>query len=1434
MKGRPAAGTAAAALALSLALLLVPPAAAAPSGWGSAVALESNAAGSALSPAVAFDAAGNGFAVWYQSDGARSSIWASVYAPATGWGAPALLETDDAGDAVLPQVAASASGDAFAVWRQSDADRANIWAARYAAGAGWQNATLLEADDRGWAQAPRVAADAAGNAVAVWSQGDGNYSSIFAARYAGGVGWEAPALLEGADGDAQDPAVALDASGAGTAVWSQFDGTRNNVWAARLAPGAGWGTPVLLERSDTGWALAPKVAAGSTGDALAVWQQSDGVRTNVWGARYQAGLGWGAPELVERSDSGDALRAEVAVDGAGNGVAVWHQFAGARFGVFGNRYVGGAGWGSPAALDGGAGGDAVLPDVAVDPSGNAVAAWYQYDGTRNNVWAARFVPGAGWGAPSLLESSDAGNAADPAVAVDAGGNATAVWHAWDGARFQAWSNRFAVPTAPSAPTGLSATALDGRVDLSWQPPAEDGGANLTGYNVYRGPAADSLTLLAFVAGTLNYSDGSASNGARYFYAVTALNGFREGARSAPFEAAPVGAPSAPRAVTVEGGDGRATVAWLEPATDGGLAVQGYRVYRSAAGGPASLAGSPNSSASFNDTGLDNGVAYTYTVSAVNVAGEGPESAGVMATPIGPPPPPRGLAATQGPGRASITWQAPISSGGSPITGYSLYRAAPGSNLTLLVALGDLLLFDDLGLRNGVTYTYLVRAVNEFGVGRGSEVFLVTPLGPPAAPAIEDISVVAGAVGLRWSAPSDTGGSPITGYVVYRRSASGNATRLVDLGLTLEYTDGGLAFDQGYYYQVSAVNALGEGPRSAVAGATLGARPDTTKPTVAITSPAPGAGPAAGAVRFAGTASDDVALLKVEVSTDGVSWTAVAAVPRATLPGVDWTAELTLAEGARTLFVRATDASGNDATASVSVAVGPAAAPPPSAGADVSSGSAGLIGLAVAGAGGAAGAWALLVLGRRRRQGAAGGPDLVEPQAAVPAPRRPPRAPVAVQANTAPPHAAGAEGQPRRTYLVEDLFLLYHDGRVIFSRGGLGAGAVEDPDSVGVMLVAVQDFIRDSFKKGEAVDRMSYGDNAILLRKGEHIILGVTVFGETDAAFVDLLQEMVGKVEGTYAGIIEEWDGNKTRFKKVEDLLAPLFKPTSDLTRADVLLATNQPVVDMISGVEFFQGYVRLKIAVVNNTPSVITGVTVDLDLNKEVLRLQRIEPAGYRFEGTKASVGVLHTGEKVTLAYYFDPQMCMVSVIDGTCRYKDHEGGIHTVSMKSRKAEVVCPLFFTREQANTAVLRRLVESDLKQFDVKAFTIGAKAEEGALHDLFEEMKALMLAHDVQLVRTFESHEPYRGEAWFYGKTQKGFQTVMRCALDGEARRAEYYVAAASMRAVTGLLAELAHQFDQAARDRFASLKVEGLFDEELKRTYADPVRVGKLIEGVAPS
>src|SRR5437879_10899724 len=99
---------------------------------------------------------------------------------------------------------------------------------------------------------------------------------------------------------------------------------------------------------------------------------------------------------------------------------------------------------------------------------------------------------------------------------------------------------------------------------------------------------------------------------------------------------------------------------------------------------------------------------------------------------------------------------------------------------------------------------------------------VAPLLLPTLPsAPQNLQAVAGdgQVTLTWDPPSDDGGAPILLYTIYRGNSSGGESFLITVALVTTYIDLTVSNGVLYFYQVSATNAVGEGPRSNEASAT---------------------------------------------------------------------------------------------------------------------------------------------------------------------------------------------------------------------------------------------------------------------------------------------------------------------------------------------------------------------------------------------------------------------------------------------------------------------------------------------------------------------------------------------------------------------------------------------------------------------------------------
>ena len=74
--------------------------------------------------------------------------------------------------------------------------------------------------------------------------------------------------------------------------------------------------------------------------------------------------------------------------------------------------------------------------------------------------------------------------------------------------------------------------------------------------------------------------------------------------------------------------------------------------------------------------------------------------------------------------------------------------------------------------------------------------------------------------MSWKAPTSTGGSPLTGYRIYRGTTAGGGTFLVSVAAgTTTLTDTAVTKKVTYFYRVTAGNAVGEGTPSVEVSAT---------------------------------------------------------------------------------------------------------------------------------------------------------------------------------------------------------------------------------------------------------------------------------------------------------------------------------------------------------------------------------------------------------------------------------------------------------------------------------------------------------------------------------------------------------------------------------------------------------------------------------------
>lgn len=354
----------------------------------------------------------------------------------------------DGQDAAGAQVAMDDDGNAIIVWQQSNGTVRQIFKSEYRNGS-WTNPVSLDdniSPDGQHAYSPQVAMDNNGNAIIVWIQFDGMKLQIFKSEYRNGSWAHPTALTDNISPDGQDtynPQVAMDNDGNAIIVWNQSEGGFSQIFMSEYRNGA-WTHPTLADNiNPDGSAGNPQVAMNNNGNAIIVWHQYEGLVSQIFKSEYRNGA-WAHPASLADNISPDvymAADAEVAMDDNGNAIIVWEQHDGSSWQIFKSEYRSGA-WAHPAgitdkiSLDGLS---ARAPKAAMDNNGNAIIVW-EHDGvagiTAESIFKSEYRNGS-WTHPASFDDrlnpdGDTASALVPGVAMGDCGNAIIIWQQYLG------------------------------------------------------------------------------------------------------------------------------------------------------------------------------------------------------------------------------------------------------------------------------------------------------------------------------------------------------------------------------------------------------------------------------------------------------------------------------------------------------------------------------------------------------------------------------------------------------------------------------------------------------------------------------------------------------------------------------------------------------------------------------------------------------------------------------------------------------------------------------------------------------------------------------------------------------------------------------------------------------------------------------------------
>jgi hypothetical protein len=239
-----------------------------------------------------------------------------------------------------------------------------------------------------------------------------------AASRAEAAPWSGPEAVSALDAHAPASEVGVDADGDATAVWTNDATVGSVVQAAYRPAGAGWEPPLDLS-GPGGEVEAADLAVNPAGDAVAVWRVTTGGNFSVQTAFRPAGGPWQPSETVS-SPGAAGETPQVSIDEAGDAVLVYKE--GAVGIVAFHRPANGSWQGGVHISPGGA----EAPDVVMNSAGAAIAVWAAPSGPTSVIEASSMSAGGSWSGRQAL-STTALVTEPPQVTSDAEGEFFALW-----------------------------------------------------------------------------------------------------------------------------------------------------------------------------------------------------------------------------------------------------------------------------------------------------------------------------------------------------------------------------------------------------------------------------------------------------------------------------------------------------------------------------------------------------------------------------------------------------------------------------------------------------------------------------------------------------------------------------------------------------------------------------------------------------------------------------------------------------------------------------------------------------------------------------------------------------------------------------------------------------------------------------------------------
>jgi len=228
---------------------------------------------------------------------------------------------------------------------------------------------------------------------------------------------------------------------------------------------------------------------------------------------------------------------------------------------------------------------------------------------------------------------------------------------------------------------------------------------------------------------------------------------------------------------------------------------------------------------------------------------------------------------------------------------------------------------------------------------------------------------------------------------------------------------------------------------------------------------------------------------------------------------------------------------------------------------------------------------------------------------------------------------GANAISHPPYIIEELYIIYKDGRLINSI--LSKDAKVDSDIMSSMLTAINDFVKDSFETTKDIGTLKYGENQIIMERGEHCVLAAVIYGETTRELRSRMANTLMDIEQSHNNELQNWNGDLDVLSNSKLFIQEIMKSTEHVSKLMIDSFLTFKDINMEVSFNECDGFLKVKFKIINYSNLDLYNVNLALDYSSQKMIIAAVSPK-YEFNSEEINIDKLRKHSENSIDIYFD------------------------------------------------------------------------------------------------------------------------------------------------------------------------------------------------------